>query len=47
MNAFTVYLDGKKIDTIFTTDTDADAVRVSLIEHDGYSPRIVVEREDR
>lgn len=42
---FDVYLDGKKIDTVFAgpkSDAVAEEVRRSLIEHDGYDPRIVV-----
>jgi len=44
---FDVYLDGKKIDTVFAgpkSDAVAEEVRLSLINHDGYDPRIVVRR---
>jgi hypothetical protein len=44
-HAWDVYLDGKLIDTVFyTRDCDADYVRRSLIDHDGYSPGIKVRR---
>lgn len=40
-----VFLDGKKIDTVFCTpDCDADYVRRSLIDHDGYDSRIEVRK---
>lgn len=40
-----VYLRGKLIDTVFyTSDCDAEYVRESLIDHDGYNPGIVVRR---
>jgi hypothetical protein len=40
-----VYLNGKKIDTVFyTPDCDAEYVRTTLINHDGYNPSIVVKR---
>jgi len=43
VRAWDVYLDGKVIDTVFyTEDFDAEYVRQSLIEHDGYDSRIVV-----
>lgn len=48
MKAFNVYLNGKKIDKIFYSDIsrdNTDDVRRSLVEHDGYDPRIVVRRE--
>jgi len=38
-----VYLNGKKIDTVyFTPGCDAEYVRKSLINHDGYNADIVV-----
>lgn len=47
MKAFDVYLNGRKIDTVFysasATETPADVKR-SLVDHDGYDPRIVVKR---
>lgn len=40
-----VILKGKVIDTVwFTKDCDADYVRSSLINHDGYDYRITVRR---
>lgn len=43
MNAWDVYLNGKKIDTVFyMPDCDAEYVRTSLINHDGYDARITV-----
>lgn len=39
-----VFLEGKHIDTIFyTTPVDEQEVLNSLINHDGYDPRIIVE----
>lgn len=40
--AFNVYLRGKLIDTIFAKGYDVEEMRRSLINHDGYSPEIVV-----
>jgi predicted metal-binding protein len=48
--AFDVYLYGKNIDTIFYSadaNVDADEVKRSLVNHDGYSPDIVVHRRKR
>ena len=45
MRAFNVYLHGKLIDTVFYaagTTIDADEVKRSLVNHDGYDPSIVV-----
>jgi len=40
-----VILNGKVIDTVwFTKDCDADYVRSSLINHDGFDSRITVRR---
>ncbi len=42
-----VYLNGKKIDSVFYSrgaKVDADEVRRSLVNHDGYSSAIVVRR---
>jgi hypothetical protein len=45
--AWNVYLNGKKIDTVFyTSDCDAEYVRKSLIDHDGYDPNITVRRSN-
>jgi hypothetical protein len=45
--AFDVYLNGKLIDTVFyspNVSVDAEEVRRSLINHDGYDHRIVVRK---
>lgn len=40
-----VILNGRVIDTVwFTKDCDADYVRRSLIDHDGYHPSITVRK---
>jgi hypothetical protein len=45
MIAWDVYLNGKKIDTVFyTAECDAEYVRTTLINHDGYDARIVVRK---
>lgn len=47
--AYTVYLDGKEIDTVFYSEKDdpgPEEVKRSLVNHDGYDPSITVERED-
>ena len=43
MRAWNVYLNGKLIDTVFATGYDADEMRRSLINHDGYDPGITVD----
>lgn len=46
--AFNVYLNGENIDTVFYssgTNVDADEVKRSLINHDGYDSGITVEEE--
>ena len=46
MKAWNVCLNGKIIDTVFyDDDSDAEEVRRSLIDHDGYDPEITV-RDD-
>ena len=46
MRAWNVYLKGRVIDTVFyTKDCDADYVKSSLINHDGYDYRITVRSE--
>jgi len=40
--AYNVYLNGKLIDTVWFTGYTAEEARLSLINHDGYDPRIVV-----
>ena len=45
MKTFHVYLNGKKIDTVFYSENvnvDVDEVKNSLVNHDGYDPRIKV-----
>jgi hypothetical protein len=42
---FNVYLNNKWIDTVFAQGYDAEEMRRSLIDHDGYDPRIVVREE--
>ena len=43
MNCWNVYYRGKRIDSVFyDKDCDADYVRRSLVEHDGYPPGIIV-----
>ena len=43
MTPFNVYVNGRLVDTVFyTPGHTAEEVRVSLINHDGYSPAIVV-----
>lgn len=43
MNSWDVYLKGKKIDTVFyTPDCDAEYVKKSLVDHDGYDPAVSV-----
>ncbi len=40
-----VYLDGKEIDSVwFTSGHTAYDVKTSLVDHDGYDPRIVVKQ---
>ena len=42
-NAWDVWLNGKYLDTVwFSTDCDCQYVKQSLIDHDGYSPNIIV-----
>lgn len=45
MKAFTVYLNGKRIDRVFFRSDDTEEVRLSLIEWDGYDPGIEVRAE--
>ena len=46
--AYDVYLNGKHIDTVFYTGYDGpEEVKKSLIDHDGYDPRIVVKKAPR
>ena len=44
MKAYRVFLNGKLIDTVFDLSSNAEDVKQSLIDHDGYAPRIVVRR---
>jgi hypothetical protein len=46
--AWNVYLNGRKIDTVFFDATcDRDYVLRALIDHDGYDPAITVRRDNR
>lgn len=46
--AWNVYLNGKKIDTVFFDKTcDKDYVRHSLIHHDGYNINITVRKDHK
>jgi hypothetical protein len=40
--AWNVYLGRRLIDTVFATGYDAEEMRRSLINHDGYDPNIRV-----
>lgn len=40
--AFDVYLNGKWIDTVFANGYDAEEMKRSLVDHDGYDFKIVV-----
>ena len=43
--AWDVILNGKVVDTVwYTKDCNADYVRRSLVDHDGYNPNITVRR---
>ena len=45
MTKWNVYLNGQRVNCVFFIDTcDADFVRRSLINHDGYNVAIVVRR---
>ena len=44
-NAWDVYLNGKHIDTVFDQETDAEMVKRSLVDHDGYDPNIEVKMD--
>lgn len=52
MKAYRVYLEDEfgeetEVDTVFWCDnSDADEVRSSLVNHDGYDPEIKVELEN-
>ena len=44
--AFTVYLRGKHIDTVFYTgNVDRQEVKDSLVNHDNYNPNIIVRKQ--
>ena len=47
MQAWNVYLNGKLIDTVFATGYDAEEMRRSLINHDGYDAGITVRRNNK
>ena len=40
--AWDVFLNGKNIDTVWSTEQDAEEMKKSLVNHDNYDPRIVV-----
>ena len=40
--AYNVYLAGEWVDTVFANYVDAEYMRRSLIDHDGYDSHIVV-----
>ena len=43
-----VYLRGKKIDSVsYTADMAPSLVKRTLIEHDGYDPRITIKKVSR
>ena len=47
MDAFNVYLNGKLIDTVFyhkSNKETCEEVKISLVNHDGYDPLIVVKK---
>lgn len=45
MNAWNVFLNGEHIDTVwYDSDMGYEQVTRSLVDHDGYNPRIVVVR---
>lgn len=39
---YTVYLNGRLIDKVAAIGYNRDSMRRSLINHDGYNPRIIV-----
>jgi hypothetical protein len=45
MAAWNVYLNDELIDTVFAAGYDAEEMRRSLINHDGYDPSITVEEQ--
>lgn len=46
MNAWDIYLGRRLIDTVFyMKGISAEEVRISLINHDGYAPRITVRQQ--
>lgn len=47
MIAWNVYLNGRLIDTVFATGYDAEEMRKSLIDHDGYDSRIIVRKAQK
>ena len=43
MKAYNVYMNGRKIDTVFWVDNStSEEVKRNLIDHDGYDPSINV-----
>ena len=43
-DAWDVYLRGRKIDTVFATGYDAEEMKRSLINHDGYNANITIRK---
>ena len=41
-HTFNVYLAGKKLETVFDSETSPAEVKRSLVNHDGYDPGITV-----
>lgn len=41
--AWDVFLNGKNIDTVWSTDTNPESMKRSLVNHDGYDSRITVQ----
>ena len=39
--AYSVYLNGREIDIVFASYDDPEEMHRSLVNHDGYDPRIV------
>lgn len=43
-NAFDVFIDDTWVNRVFDSETDPDEVKRSLVNHDGYSPVVLVKR---
>jgi len=44
---FNVYLNGRRIDSVWGQDESREDVRRCLVEHDGYDARIIVRIDHR